>query len=441
MNASSCLRRILLSTLMLVLAPATEACAQARDDWIEANLAQFVDLYKHLHANPELSFAESKTAAHLAGILRELGYEVTTGVGGHGVVAILANGEGQTAMFRSDMDALPVTEDTGLPYASKITATNEDGETVGVMHACGHDIHMTNLIGLATFLVQHKSQWQGAAMLVLQPAEERALGARAMLDDGLFTRFPKPDYALGMHVATGAPTNVVQIAPGAVFAAVNMVDITCYGRGGHGAYPHDAIDPIAQAATLVVDLQAIVSREISPTAPAVVTVGSIHGGTKHNIIPDSCRLQLTVRNYSEPVRKQLLDAIERKANAVAASYRAPKPPLVEVLNEWTPPLVNNPQLTRRIRQAFIRAVGAENIGRIRPQMGGEDFAFYGQAGAPACYFRVGSIAPERHAKMKAAGLALPAAHSAKYYPDPEPTLRTGLTASIAAMLDLLQVGP
>jgi hippurate hydrolase len=341
-------------------------------------------------------------------------------------------------MFRTDMDALPVTEATGLPYASTVTATNSTGDTVGVMHACGHDIHMTNLIGLATFLAQHKSQWQGTAMLIGQPAEEHALGARAMLDDGLFTRLPKPDYALGLHVATGAPTNVVQVAPGAVFAAVNMVDITCFGRGGHGAYPHATVDPIAQAATLIVDLQSIVSREISPTASAVITVGSIHGGSKHNIIPDSCHLQLTVRNYSEEVRKHLLDAIQRKADAIAVSYRAPKPPLVEVLNEWTPPVINDPQLTRRISQVFVRTVGAENVARLMPQMGGEDFAFYGHAGVPACYFRVGSIAPERHAQMKAAGQPFASAHSALYYPDPGPALRTSLSASVAAMLDLLQ---
>ncbi|MGE0378763.1 MAG: M20 family metallopeptidase, partial [Planctomycetaceae bacterium] len=314
--------------------------------WVDSQMENLVELYQHFHAHPELSYQEEQTARRFAEELQAAGCEVTTGIGGHGVVGLLRRGNGRTLMLRCDLDALPVTEETGLPYASQVRAINEDGVEAGVMHACGHDIHMTNLIAVARYLSGHRDQWQGTIVLVGQPAEERGGGAKAMLDDGLFTRFPRPDFAVALHVDSFVPAGMVGYRGGYSLAGVDSCDITAKGRGGHGAYPHGCIDPIVQAAQLVVDLQTIVSREISPLEPAVITVGSIHGGTKHNIIPDTCHLQLTIRTYSPEVREQIKAAIIRKANAVARSYRAPDPEIQ--FDEGTPSLFNDERLTARI---------------------------------------------------------------------------------------------
>jgi amidohydrolase len=364
-------------------------------------------LYLDLHQTPELSFHEEKTAAKMADRLRALGFEVTTGVAKTGVVGILRNGKGPTVMLRTDLDALPVEEQTGLPYASKATTTDDTGTTVHVMHACGHDIHMTSWVGAATLLSRAKDRWRGTLMMVGQPAEEKEGGASKMLADGLFTRFPKPDFAFAIHDSAEAPAGTVRYVSGYALANVDSVDITIYGKGGHGAYPHTTIDPIVIAARTVLALQTIVGRENNPLDPAVVTVGSIHGGTKHNIIPDEVKLELTVRSYKDDVRKRLLAAIDRIAKAEAAAAGAPKPPDVKVLNESTPALYNDPAVTKRVADALARGLGASRVSETPPVMGAEDFSQYGRAGVPSTLVWVGAVEPKKYEAWKAGGPSLP----------------------------------
>ncbi|MEM7311818.1 MAG: amidohydrolase, partial [Planctomycetota bacterium] len=328
-------------------------------EWAQSNLPELVKLYKHFHTYPELSFQEVETAKRLASEWRQLGFTVTEKVGGHGIVGIMKNGEGPTLMLRCDMDALPITEQTNLVYASQVKVPNKEGVEVGVMHACGHDIHMTNLTGVARFMTDFKDAWRGTLMLIGQPAEERGAGAKAMLKDGLFSRFPKPDYALALHVFADKPAGTVGFRAGYALANVDSVDITMKGAGGHGAYPHATIDPVVQAAELVMALQTIVSREVNPIAPAVVTVGSIHGGTKHNVIGNTCHLQLTVRSYADDVRTAVLDAIKRKAKAVAQGNRAPEPEVK--VSEGTPSLENSRDLVEKIVPVFRRVIGNEKV--------------------------------------------------------------------------------
>ena len=422
---------------LTLVAPATRAGDDAAPAgrWADDHMQSLTELYKHLHQRPELSFQEARTAARLAEEWKAAGYEVTTGVGGHGLVGILENGDGPTVMLRTDLDALPVKELNRIPYASTVEVEGDTGGLTGVMHACGHDIHMTSLTGTARYLAEHAGDWSGTLMLIGQPAEERGAGARAMLADGLFTRFPKPDYALALHVASDRPTGVVGLRPGYALANVDSVDVTMKGRGGHGSRPQATIDPVMQAAELVVALQTIVSREIDPTDPAVVTVGSIHGGTKHNIIGNECKLQITVRSYDPEVRKHLLEGIERKAKAVAAGARA-EPPEV-TFSEGTPSLFNDEELAARMRQVFEGVVGADNVVTVPPSMGGEDFSQYGLAGVPILMYSLGSISPERMAAFEASGTPSPSLHSALYYPDYEATLRTGIATMSAAVLDLM----
>ena len=414
---------------------AASAMAEEPKEWLAKNLDDLQALYRQLHAHPELSFREEKTAARLADELKKLGVEVTTGIGKQGVVGILKNGAGPTVLVRTDLDALPVAEKTALAYASQVTAKDQDGNDVGVMHACGHDIHITCLVGTARFLASHKNAWSGTVMFIGQPAEEIGAGALAMLDDGLFKKFPKPDFGLALHVDSWMQTGKVGYRAGYILANVDSVDITMRGKGGHGAYPHLTIDPIVQAAQLVVNLQTIVSRENSPFEPAVVTVGSIRGGTKHNIIPESCRLQLTVRSYSDKVRKSLLEAIKRKANAVAAGAGAPEP-LIE-FSDATPATRNDEALVNRLVPVFNRVLGADNVVPVEQSMGGEDFSQFGRAGIPIFMFRLGSISPERMEEFAKAGKPLPSLHSPEYFPTPEPTIATGVTAMSAAIMDLL----
>lgn len=393
-------------------------------------------LYFDLHRNPELSLQEQKTAAKLAERLTSLGFAVTVGVGGTGVVGVLANGAGPTVMLRTDMDALPVEEGTGLPYASRATAVNAAGDTVHVMHACGHDVHMTSWIGAATLLADSKERWRGTLVLVGQPAEEVGNGARAMLKDGLFTRFPKPDAAFAIHSSAELAAGRVGYTSGPAFARADSVDVTIHGKGGHGAWPHKTVDPIVIAARTVLALQTLVARENNPLDPAVITVGSIHGGTKHNIIPDEVRLQLTVRAFKEDVRQRLLSGIERTAKAEATSAGAPEAPTVSVA-EGTPATLNDPALTARIAAALRNALGAETVSEVPPVMGGEDFSQYGRAGVPIAIFWVGTVAPAKHAEAQATGAALPSLHSALFAPDPEPSLRTGTAVVTLAALELL----
>ncbi len=424
-----------LGFIAAVLAFSAVARAEKPSRWVADNLDELVSLYRHLHQHPELSFQEEQTAKRLADELRLLGIEVTANIGGHGVVGILNNGTGPTLMLRADMDALPVVEETGLVYASQVRVASTDGTSVGTMHACGHDIHMTNLVGVARYLAANKSAWQGTVMFVFQPAEERGAGAKSMLEDGLFERFKKPDFALALHVDSTLATGKLGYRAGFALANVDSVDITMYGRGGHGAYPHTTVDPIVQSAQLIVDLQSIVSREIAPIEPAVITVGSIHGGTKHNIIGNECHLQLTVRSYAEEVRKHLLAAIERKAKAVAVSFRAPEPKVD--ISEGTPAMRNDEKLVQRVLPSLQQAIGKANLIPAEPSMGGEDFSRYGRAGVPIFMFRLGSVDAQRLAGYERIEQPPPSLHSALYYPDVEPTLTTGITAMASAVINLL----
>ncbi len=403
--------------------------------WAKAHSEEIVELYRHFHAHPELSFQEKETAARLAKELRAVGAEVTEGVGGTGVVGILPNGAGKTVLVRTDLDALPVTEQTGLAYASQVKV-ELDGLPTGVMHACGHDIHITNLIAVARWFAAHKDQWKGTLIFLGQPAEERGSGAKKMLDDGLFTRFPRPDYCLALHCDAELATGKVGVRGGYALANTDSVDITLIGKGGHGAYPHATIDPIVMAAQLVLSLQTIVSREIKPIEPCVITVGSIHGGTKHNIIGNDCHLQITVRSYTDLVRQQLHDAIVRRAKAVAAGAGAPEPKVA--FSEGTPAMFNDEKLAVRLREVFVKQFGAAYVDDPEPSMGGEDFSQYGRAGVPILMFRLGTIEPARLARMKQLGQTPPSLHSPLYYPDAEPTLMTGVPATVAATLELLR---
>jgi hippurate hydrolase len=403
--------------------------------WAKGHLDELVEIYRHFHAHPELSFMEKETAARLAKDLLAVGAEVTEEVGGTGVVGILKNGSGKTVLLRTDLDALPVTEQTGLAYASQVKV-ELDGLPTGVMHACGHDIHITNLIAAARWLSAHKDQWKGTLIFLGQPAEERGGGAKKMLDDGLFTRFPKPDYCLALHCDAELATGKVGVRGGYALANVDSVDITLIGKGGHGAYPHATIDPIVMAAQLVISLQTIVSREIKPIEPCVITVGSIHGGTKHNIIGNDCHLQITVRSYTDEVRKQLHDAIVRRAKAVAAGAGAPEPKVV--FSEGTPAMFNDEKLAVRLREVFAKQFGAANVDDPEPSMGGEDFSQYGRAGVPILMFRLGTLEPARLERMRRLGQTPPSLHSPLYYPDAEATLLTGVQATVAATLELLK---
>lgn len=425
----------------LVVVVASTSLTQAAgpkelEAWLESKLPELLEVYTHLHLNPEVSFEEQKTAAYMAAAWKKIGFEVTEKIGGHGIVGVLRNGKGPTLMLRTDLDGLPVSEQTGLPYASKQTVVAAGGSTSGVMHACGHDIHMTNLLGCAQFLAQYRDLWHGTLVIIGQPAEERGSGAKAMLDDGLFTKFPRPDFALALHCESSTPTGKVAVSPGYSLANVDSVDIEVKGRGGHGAAPETTVDPIVQAAELVLSLQTIVSREIKPIEPAVITVGAIHGGTKHNIIGDNCKLQITVRSYKPDVREKMLAAIKRRALAVAQAYDAPEP--VITVSEGTPALENDAPLTERVRQSFYSAIGTENVLPMEPVMGGEDFSQYGLAGVPIVMYRLGVVSPERLKRFEQLGQEPPSLHSPFFYPDPRDALATGITTMVSASVDLLQ---
>ena len=426
---------------LLCLMGLAARAADVDDPWIDAKLGGLVDLYQHLHAHPELSFHEVETSRRVADEFRRAGAEVTTGVGKTGVVGVLRNGEGPTVLVRTDMDALPVTEATGLPYASKVRVADDAGRDVGVMHACGHDLHMTNAVGTARWLADHKDRWAGTVVLIGQPAEERVGGARAMLKDGLYERFPKPDYALALHVAHDLEAGKIGYRSGPTWASSTSVDVVVRGKGGHGAMPQNTVDPVVLAALLVLDLQTIVSREISPIDNAVVTVGSIHGGTKHNIIPDEVRLQLTVRAFREEVRDALLDGIRRRATALAQGHKAPAPTVSVDASEGVPPTVNTPALVDRVLPAWIKEFGAANVLESGPSMGAEDFGLFGRGGVPTMMFRLGTIPPDRVAAARTSGEPLPSLHSALYHPDPAPSLRTGVRAMTAAVVALLPPKP
>jgi hippurate hydrolase len=395
-------------------------------------------LYKYLHTHPELSLQEAHTSARLAQEMKELGFEVTPKVGGYGLVCVLKNGKGPTVLVRTDMDALPVVEKTGLPYASKVRARDKAGNDVGVMHACGHDMHMTCWTGTARVLTSIRDRWQGTLVFIAQPAEEIGTGARMMLADGLFERFPKPDYCLALHCDARSTFGTVSYTEGLALANVDSVDITVRGKSGHGAAPHTTVDPVVLSARIILDLQTIVSRETNPTDPCVVTVGSIHGGTKHNIIPEEVKLQITVRTTKDTVRKHTLDAIERIAKAAAQGAGAPEPVVKVDPGEFTPALYNEPGLTRKTVAVFKDVLGADKVLERPPIMGGEDFSRYGKTGIPIFLYFLGTFAPERvAAAAKPGARPLPSLHSDEFYPIPEPTIRTGVLTMSVAVLNLV----
>jgi len=405
---------------------------------LDAELPDLENLYKHLHSHPELSLHEWQTAARMAKELSALGFEVTTGVGGTGVVGLLKNGPGPIVLVRTDLDALPVTERTNRPYASTVKVRDKAGNEVGVMHACGHDMHMTCWIGTARVLASMKDAWKGTLMFIGQPAEEIGSGARMMLDDGLFRRFPKPDFALALHCDSRLQAGRVAFTEGLALANVDSVDILVHGRGGHGSAPHTTVDPIVVASRIVLDLQTIVSRETNPLDPCVVTVGSIHGGTKHNIIPNECKLQITVRTTKDDVRKHTLEAIERIAKAAATVAGAPAPEVRIDPNEFTPSLANDRTLTRRTVGVLKQVLGDANVEERPPVMGGEDFSRYGRAGVPIFMFWLGTIPEDRwSAAHREGGTPLPSLHSDLFWPEPQPTIRTGVLSMSHAVLNLV----
>ena len=417
----------------------------------QGELPSLLAIYKDIHSHPELSTREEKTSALVAKELRATGCEVTENFGKYdnpnlkcyGVIGIMKNGTGPTVLVRTDMDALPVEEDTGLPFASKVTTKGDDGREVHVMHACGHDAHMSAFIGTARALQRLKERWSGTIVFIGQPAEETVGGARALLKAGLYNRFGKPDFALGFHDKADLQTGHIGVTPGYTYANVDSVDVTVRGIGGHGAYPHKTKDPVVLAAEMINAWQTIASRENNPLDPIVVTVGSIHGGTKHNIIPDEVKMQLTVRTYKSEVRDRVLKAIDDIAKGIASAGGVPadRAPIVSVLkDQFTPATYNNPDLTKRLVGVWKNVLGADNVEIVDPTMGGEDFAEYSlpDHSIPAVDFHIGAVDPEKIAQFKREGKELPSLHSSKFAPVPEPTIRVGIIGMTSAVLELMK---
>jgi amidohydrolase len=415
--------------------PAAPAAPSAAE--VNAIYPEVESLYLDLHRTPELAMHEQQTAAKLAERAKALGYEVTTGVGGTGVVVVLRNGAGRTVLLRTDMDALPVEEKTGLPYASHVVVKTDSGTSIPVMHACGHDIHMSSWFGTAKWMATNRGRWHGTLILVAQPGEETGEGAVAMIKDGLFTRFPKPDFALAIHDSPNQPVGQVGYTPGYAMASADSVDVTVFGRGGHGGQPQNTVDPVVIAARTVLAFQTIVSRENNPLDPAVITVGAIHGGTKYNIIPDEVKLQLTVRSYKPEVRKRLLASIERVAKGEALAGGAPREPLVRV-TPTANTMYNDPVLTKRLVAALGRVLGPANVVEVEPKTVFEDFAEFNLAGIPSADFWVGAVNPDKFAAAQKTGIPLPPLHSSEWAPDYSPTLKTAITVETAEMLELLE---
>lgn len=430
--------RMVLPTLLLLLTgvPASPPFPPDITKEVDAVYPQADALYLYLHQHPELSRHEDQTALRLASELKQIGFEVTTGVGGTGVVGVLRNGAGPTVMLRTELDALPVTENTGLPYASTVRTKDDAGNDVGVAHACGHDVHMAAWTATARIMANSRTRWHGTLVFIAQPAEETGSGAKAMLADGLFTRFPRPDFALAVHDDARLPAGLIGYHSGPLLSNADAVTITIFGRGGHGARPETTIDPIVIAARVVLSLQTIVSRETSPFDPAVVTVGTIHGGTKNNIIPDEVQLQLTVRSFTPAVRQHLNDAIDRITKAEAAAAGAPREPRIERLQTATA-LVNDSTLTERLRVALVRDLGPENVRDTSPEMVSEDFSEYQLAGTPTVMLRIGAIERNKYDAAVKSGAVLPSLHSSGFAPDREPTIKASIAAEVVALRELM----
>jgi amidohydrolase len=436
-------RRLLLAAAILVLA--SPASAAALSDAIKGDMPQLMTLYRDLHANPELSMQEVRTPAKLAAEVRKLGFTVTEKVGKSGVVAVMKNGPGPVLMIRADMDGLPVVEQTGLPFASKVRATARAGVETGVMHACGHDTHMAAWIGTAKRLAAMKDQWTGTLVMILQPGEETGEGAKAMLDDGLFTRFPKPAHVIAFHDAAAMPAGVIGVTPGYALANVDSVDISVRGVGGHGAYPQTTKDPIVLASRIVTTLQTLVSRENDPANPAVVTVGSFQAGAKHNIISDEARLQLTVRSYKPEVRKLLLDGIRRitRGEAIAAGLPEDRMPVVTIREaEYTPATFNTEALSKRALELFTENFGAQRVMKVPAVMGGEDFSRYYLAdnSIQSLIFWVGGTPRDQYQAAGGDASKLPSLHSPFWAPEAEAVIATATEALTLAALDVLKKG-
>lgn len=398
-------------------------------------------LYLDLHQSPELSYHEQQTGQKIAKQLKQLGFDVTDNVGGFGVVGIYKNGNGPTIMIRTDTDGLPIIEQTGKSYASKVTVTNGEGATVGVMHGCGHDIHMSSFIGTAQQLVIHKDAWQGTLMMVAQPAEEVGGGAKAMLKEGLFSKYPTPDHVIALHVSASVPAGKVSMKNEYTMASVDSVDITVKGKGGHGAYPHTTIDPVVIASRIVLALQTITSRELSPLEPSVITVGSIHGGSKHNVISDEVKLQLTLRSYNPEVRLQQIAAIKRISKGIALSAGLDESLMPEVFvheDESIPSTYNNPAQTNIVRSAISAAIGNSNVLETEAVMAGEDFGLYGRTeqNIPITLFWLGGVEQAQYAAAQKSGETLPSLHSSKFAPDYKVALPTGIKAMSHAAVAL-----
>lgn len=430
---------VLIGASALVLA--SPAQADELRDAVAADLPALVELYQDLHANPELSFQEVETANKLAARARALGFEVTEGVGQTGVVAVMRNGAGPTVMLRADMDGLPVIEQTGLPFASKRRAVAQNGTETGVMHACGHDTHMAAWIGTAQLLSERRDKWSGTLVMILQPAEEIGEGAKAMLDDGLYTRFPKPDYVLAFHDAAQFPAGHIGYANGFALANVDSVDIVVPGVGGHGAYPHTTKDPVVLASAIVMRLQTLVSRELNPTDSAVVTVGSFQAGSKHNIISDEARLQITVRSYSDETRQKLLEGIARiaRGEAIAAGMPDDKLPRVTVADPYVPATYNTSALTERVA-ALLKPRFEGKVSEVPAVMGGEDFSQFYRAdrdNVESLILWVGGVRQSEWDKAQKGEITLPSLHSPFWAPDAPVVIATATEALTAATLDLM----
>ncbi len=422
---------------------ATPAQADDLNKAIADDLPSLMEIYRDLHSHPELSGEEVRTAAKLAAEARRLGFDVTEKVGGTGVVAVMKNGEGPTVLLRADMDGLPLEEKTGLPFASTVKAKTRQGNETYVMHACGHDTHMTGWVATARQLAARKDEWAGTLVMILQPAEETGEGALAMLEDGLYTRFPKPDYALAFHDAAGAPAGYIGYAPGFALANVDSVDIRVKGIGGHGAYPHTTKDPIVLASRIVGALQTLVSRETDPQDPAVVTVGSFQAGSKHNIISDEALLLLTVRSYGDETRAKLLDGIKRiaRGEAITAGIPEDRMPVVSLREaEFTPATYNSPEFSVEMAELFATRFGQDRVVQSKPVMGREDFSRYRRAdeNIKSMIFWVGGVPMAEYQAAQTDGTKLPSLHSPFWAPDAEKVIKTGAEALTAATLQIMK---
>ena len=416
------------------------ACAQSVPAEVKAVYPDAHALYLDLHQHPELSSQETETAAKLAAKLRGLGYDVTEHIGGTGIAAVMKNGAGPTVMLRTELDALPVEEKTGLPFASKVKTKDASGADIPVMHACGHDLHMASLEGTGAVMARSKDTWHGTLVLIGQPAEETITGAEAMLKDNLLSRIPRPDVAVALHVGNELPAGKVGVVSGIYDTNADSIRLTIYGKGGHGSAPHTAIDPIVIAARTILALQTIPSREVKPGELAVLTVGYIRAGTKNNIIPDQAELGLTVRTYKQEVRQKVLAAITRIVKAEAAAAGAPREPRIENY-EATDAVYNDPALAQRLTAALEAKLGKDNVVVEEPITASEDFSYFVKQGIPGFYFSLGGADPQKLAQAKAAGTNLPSNHSSLFAPDAEPAMLTGITAEVAVLRNLFSATP